>query len=182
MKIRLNNVRLAFPVLWEARAVQDGDTPSFSAAFLFAPDHPAVAAIEAGIETLAKDKWGEKAQTVLKQMRANNRVCLQDGDMKSQYAGYEGNLFVNTRSATRPLVVDQQKRILAASDGIPYAGCYVNATIELWAQANKYGQRINASLGGVQFLRDGDAFGGGRSASIDDFDDVSEGSDAEDLL
>lgn len=182
MKIKLNNVRLAFPVLWEAKAVQDGDTPSFSAAFLFSPDHPAVAVVEKAIEALANEKWADKAPTILKQMRANGRICLQDGDLKNQYAGYEGNLFINARSATRPLVVDQQKRILAASDGIPYAGCYVNATIELWAQANKYGQRINASLGGIQFLRDGDAFGGGRSASIDDFDDVSEGSDADDLL
>lgn len=182
MKIKLNNVRLAFPVIWEAKAVQDGDKPSFSAAFLMPPEHPAVALIEKGIEVLAKEEWADKAPTILKQMKANGRICLQDGDLKSQYAGYEGHLFINARSATRPLVVDQQKRILAASDGIPYAGCYVNASIELWAQANKYGQRINASLGGIQFLRDGDAFGGGRSASIDDFDDVSEGSDADDIL
>ncbi|EOA7521129.1 ssDNA-binding protein, partial [Escherichia coli] len=44
------------------------------------------------------------------------------------------------------------------------------------------GKRINASLGGVQFLRDGDAFAGGGVASADDFDDISEGADAEALI
>lgn len=182
MKIKLSNVRLAFPVIWEAKVVNDGDSPSFSATFLLPPDHPSVAVVEKAIQQLVNEKWADKADTLLKQMKALGRICLQDGDFKSQYAGYEGNLFINARSPTRPLVVDQQKRILAAADGVPYAGCYVNATIELWAQANKYGQRINASLGGIQFLRDGEAFGGGRSANIDDFDDVSEGSDADDLL
>lgn len=47
---------------------------------------------------------------------------------------------------------------------------------------NNFGKRINASLGGVQFYRDGDAFAGGGVASEDDFDDVSEGADAESLI
>ncbi|MWN55950.1 ssDNA-binding protein, partial [Escherichia coli] len=62
------------------------------------------------------------------------------------------------------------------------AGCYVNAVIDIWAQDNNFGKRINASLGGVQFLRDGDAFAGGGVASADDFDDISEGADAEALI
>ena len=40
----------------------------------------------------------------------------------------------------------------------------------------------NATLGGVQFLRDGDAFAGGGVAAPDDFDDISEGADASDLV
>ena len=70
---------------------------------------------------------------------------------------------------------------LTAADGRPYAGCYVIANVELWAQDNNYGKRINASLRGVQFLRDGDAFSGGGAASEDEFDEV-EGSDAGDLV
>ena len=33
------------------------------------------------------------------------------------------------------------------------------ASIDLWAQDNKYGKRINASLTHVQFVKDGDQFG-----------------------
>ena len=62
--------------------------------------------------------------------------------------------------------------------GRPYAGCYVNAVLEFWAQDNKFGKRVNATLMGVQFFRDGDAFSGGGAASDDDFDDVTSGADA----
>lgn len=54
--------------------------------------------------------------------------------------------------------------------------------IDVWAQDNNFGKRINASLGGVQFLRDGDAFAGGGVASEEDFDDISEGTAAEDFV
>uniref|UniRef100_T1HEF4 Uncharacterized protein n=2 Tax=cellular organisms TaxID=131567 RepID=T1HEF4_RHOPR len=47
---------------------------------------------------------------------------------------------------------------------------------------NNFGKRINASLGGVQFLRDGDAFAGGGVATPDDFENMSEGADAEALI
>jgi hypothetical protein len=71
-------------------------------------------------------------------------------------------------------VVDRDRTPLTASDGKPYAGCFVNAVVELWAQDNQYGKRINASLGGVQFAADGDAFGGGGvRTEADDFDDLS---------
>ncbi|EAA6845047.1 DUF2815 domain-containing protein, partial [Salmonella enterica subsp. enterica] len=45
-----------------------------------------------------------------------------------------------------------------------------------------FGKRVNASLSGVQFLRDGDAFTGGQPASADEFDDISEGADADSLI
>jgi hypothetical protein len=42
--------------------------------------------------------------------------------------------------------------------------------------------KVNASLGGVQFFKDGDAFSWRRCCSPDDFDDISEGADASDLV
>lgn len=47
---------------------------------------------------------------------------------------------------------------------------------------NNFGKRINASLGGVQVYRNGNAFAGGGLASEDDFGDVSEGAEAEALI
>ena len=73
----------------------------------------------------------------------------------------------------RPLVVDADKSPLVAEDGKPYSGCYVNASVELWPQDNNYGKRVNATLMGVQFFRDGESFSGGGVASEDDFDDVT---------
>lgn len=182
MKLKLTNVRLAFPVLFEARTVNGEGKPAFSASFLIDPKDPQVKAIHAAIEQVAKEKWASKADAMLKQMRAQDKVALHDGDLKANYDGFPGMFYVSARSATRPLVIDRDKSPLAEADGRPYAGCYVNASIELWAQDNNYGKRVNASLRGVQFNRDGDAFAGGGAASEDEFDDVGEGADAESLV
>jgi hypothetical protein len=182
MKIKLSNVRVAFPQFFEAKTVNGEGKPAFSASFLIEPTDPQIKAINAAIDQVAKDKWGAKADAVLKQMRATDKVALHDGDLKAQYSGFEGMFYVSARSAVRPLVIDRDKSPLVEADGKPYAGCYVNASVELWAQDNNYGKRINASLGGVQFLRDGDAFAGGAPASEDEFDDITAGADAESLV
>jgi len=179
MKLKLTNVRLAFPALFEAQTVNGEGKPAFSGSFLIEPTDAQIKTINAGIEQVARDKWGAKADAILKQMRATDKVALHDGDLKSQYAGYAGMQYVSARSATRPLVIDRDKSPLTEQDGKPYAGCYVNASIELWAQDNNYGKRVNASLGGVQFLKDGDAFVGGGAADPDEFEDLAEGADAE---
>ena len=181
MKVKLTNVRLAFPVLFEARTVNGEGKPAFSASFLLDPADPQVKALNQAIEQVAKDKWGAKAGAILKQMRAQDKVALHDGDLKANYDGFPGNLYVSARSATRPLVIDKDKSPLTEQDGKPYAGCFVNASIELWPQDNNYGKRVNASLRGVQFFRDGDAFAGGGAASEDEFDDLSSGATADDL-
>jgi len=181
MKLKLKNVRLAFPQLFEAKAVSGDDKAAFSANFLIDPIDPQVKGINDAIEQVAKEKWGAKADTTLKQLRAADKTALHNGDSKAQYDGFAGNLFISARSTIRPLVLNTDKTPLTASDGKPYSGCYVNATLELYGQDNSYGKRINAVLGGVQFYRDGDAFAGGRAASEDDFDDVSEGATADDL-
>lgn len=182
MKIKLENVRLAFPQLFEAKTVNGEGEPAFSASFLLAPNHPAVKQLNAAFETLGKEKWGAKWPNVKKEIEAKDRYCLHDGDTKADYTGFEGNMFVSARNKTRPLVIDRDKSPLTAQDGRPYAGCYVNGSIELWAQDNAYGKRINASLRGVQFYKDGDAFAGGGAASDDEFDDLAEGVEADDLV
>ena len=110
-------------------------------------------------------------------------VALHDGDEKAQYDGFAGNFFVtaSAQETAAPTVIDRDRSPLTQRSGRPYPGCYVNASLEFWAQDNAYGKRINAQLRGVQFLRDGDSFSAGRPASSDEFEDVSEGADAEDF-
>jgi hypothetical protein len=180
MKIMLTDVRLAFPSLFKPQAFEGG-TPSFGASLLMATNHKAVAEIRKAFTTLAKEKWGPKADAVLKSLAATDKLCLRSGDTKEQYDGFAGNMFLSARSKVRPLILNTDKTPLSEEDGKPYSGCYVNASIELWAQDNKFGKRINAQLRGVQFLRDGDAFGGGGSpASDEEFADL--GTETEDDL
>lgn len=185
MKVTLKNVRLAFPSLFEPKAMDADSKPRYGASFILPKDHPQVKEVEAAIDSVAKDKWGPKAAATLKSLRTGDKVCLHDGDTKAQYDGFEDNLFISAASpgdGPAPTVVDRDRTRLEPRDGKPYAGCYVNAVIDIWAQDNNFGKRVNASLSGVQFYKDGDAFGGGRPADPDEFEALDEeGADASDF-
>lgn len=175
MKVHLQNVRLAFcQALFEAKQVNGKGDPKFSAAFLFGRSHPQVAELSKAVETTAAEKWKDKAAEILKQLKASDKLCVHDGDAKSDYEGYPGNLFINASNKVRPLVIDGARNPLQPADGKPYSGCYVNAIVEIWAQDNQFGKRVNASLLGVQFLRDGERLAGGSVAAADDFEAIPE--------
>lgn len=175
MSVKLKDVRLAFPNLFVPKAFEAGGKADFNGAFLLPKDHPQIAEIKQAMKEAAKEKWGAKAQDTYALLEKQGKLAMRDGDTKPDLDGYEGHMFINARNKTKPTVVDKDKSELSESSGKPYAGCFVNVILEFWAQDNQYGKRINASLGGVQFLRDGDAFSGGRPASADDFDDLDAG-------
>lgn len=179
MRIMIRDVRLAFPSIFKQSAPKAGGELAFSASFLLSKTHKQIPELKAAFKTLAKEKWGAKADAVLKALEAADKTALHNGDSKTEYEGFEGNHFISARSKVRPTVFDQQRQELTEADGKPYSGCYVNVSLELWAQDNSYGKRINAQLRGVQFLRDGDAFAGGaRPADADEFDEIgAEGTD-----
>jgi len=182
MKVKLTNVRLAFPVLFEARTVNGEGKPAFSASFLLDPADPQVKALNQAIEQVAKDKWGARAGDILKQMRAQDKVALHDGDLKANYDGFPGNLYVSARSATGRSSSTRTRARSPSRTASPTPAASSNASIELWPQDNNYGKRVNASLRGVQFFRDGDSFAGGGAASEDEFDDISSGATDDDLV
>lgn len=177
--IMLNGVRAAFLHIFKATQVNGEGKAAFSGSFIMPLDHPDVAILRQAITEVAREKWADKADEILRGLIAADKVCLHNGDTKSQYDGFAGNMFVSSRSPTRPLTIGQDKSPLVEADGKPYSGCYVNAQIAIWAQANNYGKRINAQLRGVQFLRDGDAFGGGAVANVDEFNEVDATADGE---
>lgn len=176
-KIVIPEARLAFPDLFQARSV-DGGPLMFGATFIIPMDSPAIAALQAEEERVAKEKWADKATTILSMIRANNRGAIKPGALKAKFDGFDGHMFVSANSKTKPTTVDRQRVPLDGSEGRIYAGCYVLAHVTLWAQDNKFGQRINAEVTGVQFLRDGDAFSGGaQPSSVDEFGDLGAGDD-----
>jgi hypothetical protein len=162
-KIKLNNVRISFPSLFR-KATFSGEETKFEATFLLDKETQAdkIAEIETAISDLTKDKLkGAKLKA--------DKICLKDGD-DIDYVGYAGNMSIKASNAKRPMVLDRDRTQLAEEDGRIYAGCYVNGVLELWAQNNQYGKRINANLLGVQFIKDGEPFADGVTASLDDFD------------
>lgn len=162
-KIKLSNVRLSFPSLFR-KAVFSGEETKFEATFLLDKTTQAdkISEIDAAIKHLIKD--------VLKGAKLPaDKICLRDGN-DVDYVGYANNMSIKASSSKRPMVLDRDRSPLAEDDNRLYAGCYVNGIIELWAQNNQWGKRINANLLGVQFFKDGEPFSDGVTASADDFD------------
>lgn len=174
MRIMLKNVRLLYgaALFTPQRGPEGTGEPKHSGTFAFPKDHAAVAAIKKGFEQVAKEKWGAKAVEVYTMLKAGDRLCLHDGDAKADKEGYKGNLYLSASNKLKPLIIDGLKQPLDVNDGKPYSGCYVNAEIELWAQDNKFGKRINATLRGVQFVRDGQRLAGGGVSSADDYEAI----------
>lgn len=166
--IRLDNVRLSFPHLFQAHAMEEGQEKKFGATFIFPneqkgklytgemgkkePEGNICEKIEKLIERLALDQFKKKVHF---------KSCLRDGNEKPDMDGYgDGVMFLTASSKTRRQVVDRDVQIpITEEDGKIYAGCYVNASVRLWVQDNKWGKRVNAELRAVQFVKDGDSFG-----------------------
>lgn len=138
------------------------------------------------LELCKEHQWKskEKGADAHKTLAKKDRLALHDGDDKQKYEGFPGNFYLSPSNDTRPTAVDRDKSPLTKDDGKLYSGCYVNAKVEIWVQDNNYGQRVNATLLGVQFVKDGDAFGAGAPpANPDDFPDLdAEGGDEDDGL
>ena len=168
MPIKLMNVRLSFPAIFQ-KAIFDGVETKFEATLLL--DKVKHAAVILQINAAIKAKIDEE----LKGARVPpEKLFIKDGD-DSPYDGYAGCFSVKASNRQRPLVIDRDKTPLVESDGRPYAGCMVNAIIDPWAQNNNYGKRINANLLGIQFVGDGEPFGSGNhTSSLNDFDAMDE--------
>lgn len=160
--------------------------PRYNCGLLLPANDKQVAEIEKLEEELVLNhdwKGDDKPADILRLLRKKDRLALHDGDDKSKYDGYAGMRYLSPSADTRPTVVDRDKSPLTKEDGKVYSGCYVNAKIELWVQDNNWGQRVNCSLLGVQFVKDGDSFGAGTApASPDEFPDLDAGDDGSDPL
>ncbi len=182
MKVRLDNVRLAFPNLFTAQAGPNGGDSKYNATFII-EDQATADKLNEAIESVAQEKWGQKSGEVLKKLRAGDKVCLKDGDTKADYDGFEGNSYTTASNKVAPTIFDKDGTRLRQEDGKPYAGCYVDAALDVWPQDNSYGKRINAALRGVKFRSDGEPFTGGGAATEDDFEfEESDDSAVDDLV
>ncbi len=182
-RILLKNVRGAFVQgIFEPQKVDDTSKPRYGCSFLLPPDHPQMAEVKAKMKAVAVEKWKAKADAMLATLEKKDKTALHDGNDKPNYDGYPGNFYISAASqeANPPTVLNQDRTPFDAKKGHKriYSGCFVNASIEFWAQDNAFGQRVNATLRGVQFLKDGDSFSAASAASSDEFDDVADGADA----
>jgi hypothetical protein len=133
---------------------------------------------------VANETWKGRGAPMLEALEASKK-CYRNGDARMKkdgtpYDGYTGLWYVTAKNKTRPTVRDRNPTVLLTEeDGRPYSGCYVNGIIDVYGMSDPKRKGVFATLMGVQFVRDGDAFSGsGRVAGDDEFADLGEGADA----
>lgn len=190
MTLKITNARLSFPSLFNPQDYQGDGNFKFKATLLIPRGDPQAAVIKKALIEALREKVGARAEKVFNDIYPNPmRCCFQDGDYRSAnadkpstYEAYAGMFALSANNKARPSIFDQDGRTpLVEQDGKPYAGCYVNAFVDVYAY-NNGGWGVSAGLGGVQFLRDGDSFGGTARVAAGMFDDMSEGAHAEDMV
>lgn len=180
MIVKLKNVRIAFCQNLHVAAGFQGSNEgkAFSSTFIIQKDDEQLSEVKQAINSVANAKWPKDAEKILKTLQAKDFLCIHDGNLKAdEYEGFEGCFYISARNDVQPIVLGKNREVLTIESGLPYAGCYVNASLDIWAQDNKFGKRINAKLRGVQFAADGTPFASSAPANVDEFDDVSDTGD-----
>lgn len=125
-----------------------------------------VATIQRVIQEVRVKKWRDKQPPL-----GPHLLCLRDGDVDQKYPEH---WYLSSRcpKTNKPEVRMPDRS--PASPGDVYSGCWADGIVQIWAQGNIHGKRVNATLKGVMKKRDDDAFGGvGRKLTAADWDDMA---------
>lgn len=179
MRLTINNVRLSFPNLFEADKYDENSLPRYGCTLLIDKSDPQVKKVQAAVDAAATEKWQDKWKDA-KFKRGTKVHGYRDGD-EAEWDGFAGCMSVHANRAEkkgRPVIIDRDKSPLTADDGRPYAGCYVDAQVEFYAD-DRYGKAINCALIAVRFRADGEAFAGaGARPDLDEFEDLEDEGDS----
>lgn len=155
--IIMKRVRVSFPHLWDFPQFSDGPGKA-GCVLLFPAGHPDEAKIRAGIDAMTKTDFGGVRLP-------SQKICLTEPG-ESGRPEYEDWLSMSATAKANKLPVvmaaDGRSRVQTAAQCQIYAGCYVNAKVQLWAQKSaQWGKRINCELIAIQFAGDGEPLSSG---------------------
>lgn len=175
----IQNVRLAFPALFEKKPTAKGSEKTAYQATLYLPPNFDVKPLHACMIAAMKQKFGK----VLKLDPSKNPI--KSGATK-EWDGLEDDWhFIRSKSQFQPGVVDQRVAPIIDPDQI-YAGCWVNAKIHAFAYDHPTGGKgVSFGLDMIQFARHDDPLTRNSTQAaakvfspieIDDDEDFGEGS------
>ena len=128
-------------------------------------------AIEAAKKQAIVSKWGGKEPKKLD-------MPLRDGDEKDD-ENYEGHLFVNAKSNTRPGIVDRKKVPIVDEEEV-YSGVWAIVSVTFFGYDKNGNRGVACGLNNIMKFKDDEHFGG-RVSAESDFGDVDLGDDDDDL-
>jgi hypothetical protein len=175
--IKMRRKRVSY--LWCFKPFEGEHGPSYKCETIMNRTDPEIAQITAAIHAVASAAWGDQADTILMQLKAQDRLCLKNGDISNPgREEYAGKVFLRASSKNRPTIVAQIGGSIVnvdeTSEFAPYSGCIATVHARVWAQDNKSekgGKRINAEFRGIQFVQNDKRLGGAGSPSkVDEFE------------
>lgn len=200
MDLRIKNARISFAHgLWNKSAATETAEPKYSCDYIIVPGATVEMKLPDGtwkpttlleaeqaalLEAFKGDK--KKAAAFFDKLEASKRA-IRNGDKNTDRNGdvrdgYAGSWYIAPKSKTRmPVYNKDRSEVTSEADSPVYSGCYVNARLSLYVNLAPGKQGVFASMQGTQFAADGDAFGGGRKAGADEFDNIADGVDATDF-
>lgn len=192
--ITLRNCRASFLTLGEPERYQNNpaNEPRWSATALLPYKDPQIKQLDDLIQRVGAAKFEKKWAKAWEAINSDRKMSFKvDGKFKD-YAGYEGQWAMTAHRKQKegpPIVIDSDRSpiyqvnrdLYPGKAGRVYSGCFVDIQMEIWAQMNNHGNAIRATLMIIQRRKDGDAFAGGAAPDADAMEEITEGSDADDL-
>lgn len=181
IQIELKNVRASYFYGYEPYVGTNDKgeaTKTYTCHGILTPNHPQLAEFKAAQREAARIAYGDEWEAVMKQLAAQDKLCLHNGDVsKPGKDGYAGNFYVSANSKTPPTIVATRNGVAALTKaGQPdaiYSGCKINLIVQIYGQKpsgqKNFGKRINAAFMGAMFVEHGAAFGGSRPAGLSEF-------------
>lgn len=151
--IKINNARLSYHALFQ-KGTYNGEVTNYSATLLIPKSN----------KKFKEDYDAEIKRIMAEFSNIKLKASLKDGDDEdNEDPAHVGCWILKANSGRRPVVLDRDMSQLTEEDNRIYAGCYINAAITPYYTTNaKHGRKIIYSvLHGIQFVKDGEAFGGG---------------------
>ena len=172
MRVITPEAILSYPNLFEPRAITEGATPKYSASLVF-PEDADLSELEKAAAKVLKEKFGKKADALLKKVVARRNGENTEGELKANglrwpirtdndSKGYpEGSRFFGARSERAPQIVtaipDENGRPSKLEDRSKvYPGVIVRASLDAYAYDVSGNRGVTFGLGNIQILRDGE--------------------------
>lgn len=178
-KIILRNVRLSYEHIFAPSKFDDTqDKAKYSATFIIPKDHPDLDALKKALLEAGQEKF--PAAFGSGAWPRGYTCALKDADKDTDKEGvllcdknpeYAGCYVIKADSTSRPVALDRRKAAVTEDDGIIYSGCYVNASLAAAGfEFGKMTKGVKCYLNGVQFVKDGERFGGDAANDFDALD------------
>ena len=148
-KVVTGLVRFSYVNIFRSRAFTDGQDAKYSICILIPKKDKKTLdkiqnAIDAAIEQGVSAKWGGKTPKGL-------HLPLRDGDEEraDEAPEYEGMMFLNANSQSKPGIVDADRNEILDADEV-YSGCWGRVSINFFPYDAK-GNKVEVNLGAQTF-------------------------------